>query len=134
MKVLAKEPQHDAIIMTMDNDLSLMKKVVDGDIETVDLTEINGDKIVILCNENGKLLELPVNLQVNKVSVRGTILICRQGKTGYKSLTNKQIEYLLQKLKIKKTANDTGISSAAKENIFDFILTQWKGNVKTCLH
>lgn len=78
-RVIIKRPDEKAghvtnISMTLKN----LQKIVEGHIEVL---TINKDpKVVIICNEEGKLLDLPKNFRIGKrrvsATIRGTVIIC----------------------------------------------------------
>ena len=71
--VVIKEPGKAPVIEPMfDNSLESFQKAVGGYIETVTIS----DDLVIICNEEGRLRNLPYNCDVCGVSFVGTIIFC----------------------------------------------------------
>lgn len=54
----------------IENDLKTLQRIVDGYIETVSI----GNNIVIICNEEGRLRDLPYNCDVIHLGFVGTII------------------------------------------------------------
>ena len=74
IKVLIKQPQEPAgHIIRIDNTLKALQRIVGGYIETVTIT----DGVVLICNEEGKIRDLPVNCTVAGIPDRlyGTVII-----------------------------------------------------------
>lgn len=71
MIVLRKKPGQDFEHIDIPNTLEALQKEVEGYIEVVPI----GDDAVIICNEEGRLLDLPFNIEINDYRLVGTILI-----------------------------------------------------------
>jgi hypothetical protein len=86
--VLIVEPEKAPYDSIIDNTLEGLQAVVEGSIEYVGVDK----DICIYCNEDGKLLSLKGNRNINGDIIAGTFLIC--GDDGYGdniSLTDEQI-------------------------------------------
>ena len=70
IKVYVKEPFYAPELRRIPNTLEALQKIVGGYIETVTLAS----DLVIICNEEGQMLELPYNCDVNGVGFCGTIV------------------------------------------------------------
>ena len=69
--VVIKEPGKAPVIEPMfDNSLESFQKAVGGYIETVTIS----DDLVIICNEEGRLMDLPKNVEVAGIGFVGTIV------------------------------------------------------------
>ena len=71
MKVIMKEPRKPAVVTEIQNDLKALQAAVGGYIETVTLVE----DLVVICNEEGRLMGLPWNCTIRGVGFYGTILL-----------------------------------------------------------
>ena len=71
IKVIIKEPGKAPEIKTITNDLGTLQSIVGGYIETVTLAS----DLVIICNEEGKLWNLPYNFDFGGQSFVGTVVI-----------------------------------------------------------
>lgn len=71
IKVIIKEPEKAPEIKTITNDLGTLQSIVGGYIETVTLAS----DLLIICNEDGKLWNLPYNFDFGGQSFVGTVVI-----------------------------------------------------------
>lgn len=94
MKVIIKEPGQRAREAEIENSLSALQQAVGGYIETVTLAE----DCCIICNEEGRLQELPYNLTFCGVSFVGTILFVRVAGDEFADLSEQQVEILLKQM------------------------------------
>ena len=74
--VITKRPGEAPRHVWMSNTLAALQKAVDGYIETVSLP--NG--IVIICNEEGRLRNMPFNFRMMIGDIVGPVVIC--GRNG----------------------------------------------------
>ena len=74
LKVLVLEPQMKPYVAIIDNDLETLQGMVGGYIECVDLS----DSAVLICNEEGKLLNLPANRRLENDILCGRCFIAGQ--------------------------------------------------------
>ncbi len=80
MKVIIKEPEEQyGRIEEIDGSLENLQSIVNGYIEMVTI----GEDLVVLCNEDGRLLSLPVNVLINDVEFVGTIIACGSGEENF---------------------------------------------------
>ena len=96
IKVLKVAPLEKLEVCYLENELSSLQKAVSigadyvGLIEIIDLDE----KACILCNEEGKLIRLMPNRQVENDIICGVFYVTGQDKAGnLTALTNEQIQY-----------------------------------------
>ena len=78
MRVIIKEPNEDARVEYIDNTLDELQSIVGGYIEVVPLTFDS----VIICNEEGKLRDLPFNFHIPVDYIVGTAIICDDNEDG----------------------------------------------------
>jgi hypothetical protein len=71
INVVIKEPGKIARRVDVENDLETLQKLVGGYIETVSLFK----DLVIICNEDGRLLNLPYCTTICGMDFVGTIII-----------------------------------------------------------
>lgn len=71
MRCLAKRPDSDWYVTFIDNSLKALQEFVGGYIEVV---QIYGD-MAIICNEEGRIYNLPYNCTICGVSFCGNILV-----------------------------------------------------------
>ena len=80
MRVLLVLPQVEPVSVDIESTLQAKQKLVGGPIEVLHFTPEN-DAVIIL-NEVGRLLGLPVNRMVNGYSVCGPFLVCGYNSEG----------------------------------------------------
>lgn len=94
--VLLLEPEQEARVIELDNSLESMQKTVGGNIEVI--YPFTNDACIV-CNEEGKLLGLPLNRALyddcDKICevIAGTAFICGTGDENFTSLSEQQIEH-----------------------------------------
>lgn len=89
--VMVKEPgQPPRVEPLFENTLEAFQTAVGGYIETVTLCE----DLVIICNEEGRLLDQPFNCEVAGVGFCGTILAVGQKGEDFASLKAKNIPFV----------------------------------------
>ena len=98
IKVVLAEPGKKAKVTEIENTLENLQKIVGGYIECVYPFE---DNVGIICNEEGKLIELEPNRVLrdengNAVDIIfGTFIITGLTEDDFGSLTDEQVEYYL---------------------------------------
>ena len=94
--VLLLEPEQEAKVIELDNSLESMQKTVGGNIEVI--YPFTNDSCIV-CNEEGKLLGLPLNRALyddcDKICevIAGTAFICGTDDENFTSLSEQQIEH-----------------------------------------
>ena len=89
MRVVLVEPGKKAVIKMIDGSLEGMQKVVGGLIEMLTLDDYG---TCLICNEEGKLLDLPLNRALvdekNRIRdiIAGTFFVCGSDKENFASL------------------------------------------------
>ncbi len=78
INVVVVEPNELPYIKKVQNELDPMKEIVGGWLETCFL----GSDIVLVCNEEGKLMNLPPNRVVSNDVIVGTFFICGLDRTN----------------------------------------------------
>lgn len=110
--VLIVEPNKLPYEKKIKNDLKTYQDIVDGMIET---TGIIGDReILIVCNDEGKNLNMPYNRDIGHDTIAGTFIIVGNDyeNADFKSLTKEQIEKYKNKFN-EKSIKDTEIKIIA---------------------
>lgn len=90
MRIWIKEPNKEILPAEIDNTLEAMQKVVGGYIESYVLSPTE----TVICNEEGKIRDLPYNCYIEGEYFYGTIFIC--GIAGAE-FTDTNIDYELVK-------------------------------------
>lgn len=96
MRVLVVEPEQRPEEKEIDDSLSVMQEIVGGYIQAVHLD----DSVVLVCNEEGKFMDLPANRGLRNKSgqmydiVFGTFFLCGAPPDSehFTSLTPEQIQ------------------------------------------
>lgn len=110
--VLIVEPNKLPYEKKIKNDLKTYQEIVDGMIET---TGIIGDReILIVCNDEGKNLNMPYNRDIGHDIIAGTFIIVGNDyeNLDFKSLTKEQIAKYKNKFN-EKSIKDTEIKIIA---------------------
>ena len=95
MTILVVEPMKPPTVQEIDGSLESMQRIVGGDIEAVYPFD---DPVAIVCNEEGKMLGLPMNRAMTDESgvpydiVCGTFFVAGLKEDDFASLTEQQIE------------------------------------------
>lgn len=101
--VMKVEPLKEPCLCTLANELETLQKAVSIDAPEVGLIEIieignalgyQGENVCLLCNEEGKLLNLTPNRRVGRDIICGTFYITGQNKDGdLASLSHEATEF-----------------------------------------
>ena len=89
IKVIIKEPDKQPVVTNITNSLRKFQKIIGGYIQVIPLgydnDANNPTAIFLLCDEDGKLKELPYNLSANGYNIVGTVIILgyNQNKGGW---------------------------------------------------
>jgi len=88
IEVIVVEPDKHPRVERITNDLTTMQTIVGGDIEEIGLD----DHTVLVCNEEGKLMNLQANRRVGRDVIAGTFFIAGDdGSEDLVSLTDEQV-------------------------------------------
>ena len=89
IRVLVVEPMKEPKVEYIENTLDGMQRVVGGLIEEIDLN----DNTVLVCNEEGKLMNLQANRRVGRDVIAGTFFIAGDDVVtkNLVSLTDEQV-------------------------------------------
>ena len=82
ISVIVKQPGRDPERVELDNTLEALQKAVGGFIETVTIN----DKVVVICDEEGRLKDLEPNCNVFGHSFAGPIIFAGVGGEEFASL------------------------------------------------
>lgn len=94
IKVMIVEPHQRPRIEFIDNTLDAKRKVVQGEIEAVELS----DTASLICNEEGKFIGLELNRRLGNDVIVGTFLIAgTDGSEDFCSLSDENVELYMEK-------------------------------------
>lgn len=91
MKIVVKKAGCMPEVREVENDLQVFQEIVGGHMETVCLIE----NILCVCNEEGKLKGLPMNIFLNGELIVGDVFFCAFDGEDFASLKDYQIEALM---------------------------------------
>ena len=91
MRIIVKKAGQMPEVRDVENDLHVFNEIVGGYIETVNVI----DNILCVCNEEGKLKGLPLNLFLNGDLIVGDVFFCAFDGEDFTSLEDYQIEALM---------------------------------------
>ena len=131
LKILLKKVGYEPEIKFIDNTLKAKQKIVGGLIEVIDFT----DDTLIVCNEEGKILDLPPNTIFDMDYIAGDYFVVGNDfeNAAFKSLTDEQIKkvtpiinekslkYSKKDLEEYSTDNHYVIMANPKKSLLDFI-------------
>lgn len=97
--VVKKEPGKAPVVdNAFDNSLKSFQQAVEGYIETVTFSK----NFVVICNEEGRLLDLPYNTTLFGIDFYGTIVIAGTEDEDFASLRSSGVPMVLKLLKEEK--------------------------------
>lgn len=102
LKVVIVRPQKAATIEEIDSDLETLQSIVGGRIEQVCPWE---DEVGIICNEDGKIKDLPYNRGLYDEGgnildiIAGTFFVVGLGEENFRSLTDEEAEKYYQEFR-----------------------------------
>lgn len=131
LKILLKKVGYEPEIKFIDNTLKAKQKIVGGLIEVIDFE----DDTLIVCNEEGKLLDLPPNTIFDMDYIAGDYFVVGNDfeNADFKSLTDEQIKnvtpiinekslkYSKEELEKYSPDNHYVIMATPKKELLDFI-------------
>lgn len=101
MQVVVVEPKKKPMVQDIGSDLEAMQKIVGGSIEVVYPFE---EPVALICNEEGKLLNLPLNRALRDDEgnvydiISGTFFLCAAPTDSdhFEGLTDQQVKTYLE--------------------------------------
>ena len=100
MKVLLIAPGTKPRVVNIEHTLAAMQELVGGTIQAI---YPFADHVALVCNDEGKLLGLPLNRAVRDPAtgqildvIAGSFFICGLGKEDFASLTDEQVQRYAQ--------------------------------------
>lgn len=95
MRAWMKTPGHEGHTVIILNELEMLQQIVGGPIECVSWCK----ELCIICNEEGRLLDLPYNCTIDGVSYVGTILAVGVDGDEFASIGDDAVDYLNKEVK-----------------------------------
>lgn len=98
MRVIWVKVGEDPTVITIPHQLEYMQELVGGLIEVV---EPFSDDIVLVCNENGRNEDRPLNRIINEqIDICGDFFICGQDSVGLCDIPEDKVQSYLQKFQL----------------------------------
>ena len=102
MQVVVVEPKKKPMVQDIDSDLKSMQKIVGGTIEAVYPFD---EPVALICNEEGKLLNLPLNRALRDDEgnvydiISGTFFVCAAplDSDRFEGLTDQQVKTYIER-------------------------------------
>jgi hypothetical protein len=94
IKIIRCDVGETPVIEIIENELEPMQKIVGGYIEVLRV----GDDILLICNEEGLLQQLPPNFRTQYGMIVGNVIFVGEKGTEFASLTSKQIDDVMNYL------------------------------------
>ena len=113
MQVVVVEPKKKPIVQDIGSDLESMQKIVGGLIEAVYPFD---EPVALICNEEGKLLNLPLNRALRDDDgevydiISGTFFLCAAPPDSehFESLTDQQVKTYMERFAMPEMFLDVG--------------------------
>ena len=113
MQVVVVEPKKKPTAQDIGSDLESMQKIVGGSIEAV---YPFADPVALICNEEGKLLNLPLNRALRDKAgevydiISGTFFLCAAPPDSehFESLTDQQVKTYMERFAMSEMFLDVG--------------------------
>ena len=113
MQVVVVEPKKKPIVQDIDDGLESMQKIVGGSIEAV---YPFADSVALICNEEGKLLNLPLNRALRDDEgnvydiISGTFFLCAAPPDSdrFAGLTDQQVKTYMERFAMPEMFLDVG--------------------------
>ena len=113
MQVIVVEPKKKPMVQDIGSDLASMQKIVGGSIEAV---YPFADPVALICNEEGKLLGLPLNRALRDDAgevydiISGTFFLCAAPTDSehFESLTDQQVKTYMERFAMPEMFLDVG--------------------------
>lgn len=102
MLAIIKQPGEPAKRIDIDNTLEALQKAVGGYIEAVTIFP----EFTLICNEEGRLMELPYNMEFLGISFVGPVLAVGRAEDDFCSLTEKDFALIMRHV-FKQAGEDT---------------------------
>ena len=113
MQVVVVEPKKKPMVQDIGSDLASMQKIVGGSIEAV---YPFADPVALICNEEGKLLGLPLNRALRDDEgnvydiISGTFFLCAAppDSNHFAGLTDQQVKTYMERFSVREMFLNVG--------------------------
>lgn len=100
IRVMVIEPGNETEEKEIDNTLEELQKIVGGYIEVIPLQNEIGSNLNIVCNEEGKLIGLPLNRALDSDILCGTFVVVKSDEDNFVSLTDDEVKYIKERFSL----------------------------------
>ena len=105
MRVIVVEPKKKPMVQDIGSDLESMQKIVGGSIQAIYPVD---EPVALICNEEGKLLNLPLNRALRDDEgnvydiIFGTFFLCAAPPDSehFESLTDQQVKMYMERFAV----------------------------------
>ena len=113
MQVVIVEPKKKPVVQDIDSDLKSMQKIVGGSIQAIFPFD---EPVALICNEEGKLLNLPLNRALRDDEgnvydiISGTFFVCAAPPDSdrFVGLTDQQVKTYMEQFAMPEMFLDVG--------------------------
>ena len=113
MQVVVVEPKKKPVVQGIDSDLKSMQKIVGGSIQAIFPFD---EPVALICNEEGKLLNLPLNRALQDDAgkvydiISGTFFLCAAPTDSdhFAGLTDQQVKTYMERFAMPEMFLDVG--------------------------
>ena len=113
MRVIVVEPKKKPVVQDIDSGLESMQRIVGGSIQAIYPFE---EPVALICNEEGKLLNLPLNRALRDDEgnvydiISGTFFVCAAPPDSdhFAGLTDQQVKTYLERFAMPEMFLDVG--------------------------
>jgi len=95
MKIIIKNPKEEPYVAEVEDNLETYQKIVGGYIEAIKIGD-SQDRILLICNEEGKLKGLQPNFFISGDTIVGTVFFVGEGEEDFRGLTDDETDKILR--------------------------------------
>ena len=110
------EPNKPAYETEIENTLKALQRAVGGYIEAVSIS----DGISLVCNEEGKLDNLPGNRRIGNDIIAGAFVIVGNGEEDFRSLTDEETNRYLKEFARPEEISEEEVENSIRAGVITF--------------
>lgn len=116
LRAVYVEPNKPAYETEIENTLKALQRAVGGYIEAVSIS----DGISLVCNEEGKLDNLPGNRRIGNDIIAGAFVIVGNGEEDFRSLTDEETSKYLKKFAQPEEISEEEVENSIRAGVITF--------------
>lgn len=116
LRAVYVEPNKPAYETEIENTLKALQRAVGGYIETVNIS----DGISLVCNEEGKLDNLPGNRRIGNDIIAGAFVIVGNGEEDFRSLTDEETNKYLKEFARPEEISEEEVKNSIRAGVITF--------------